>query len=355
MKPKQFTNIPSTMQVSVLHGIRDVRLETRAVPQPGPGEVLLKVAAVGVCGSDVHYYTEGRIGNQVVSQPIVMGHEFSATIARLGAGVEELSIGQLVAVEPAIPCGECEPCRMGHPNLCPNVRFCGTPPIDGVFSEYCVMPAANCFPLPAGISAEAGAMLEPLGVALHAVNLSQIKPGDSVAVLGAGPIGILTAMVARLSGARRVYVSEPLAYRRDFVLSKVADEVIDPLTQNPVEVIQQRTGGRGVDLVFEAAGSDDTPEQAAEMVRIGGKVILIGIPASDSLSFNATTVRRKGLTIILVRRMKHTYPRTIQMLADGVVDVASLITHRLLLGGVGQAMELISQYSGGAIKVIIQP
>ena len=198
-------------------------------------------------------------------------------------------------------------------------------------------------------------MLEPLGVALHAVNLSHIKPGDSVAVLGAGPIGILTAMVARLSGARRVYVSEPLAYRRDFVLSKVADEVIDPITQNPVEVIQKYTGGRGVDLVFEAAGSDNTPEQAAEMVRIGGKVILIGIPASDSLSFNATTVRRKGLTIILVRRMKHTYPRTVQMLADGVIDVASLITHRLPLGGVGQAMELISQYSGGAIKVIIQP
>lgn len=348
-------DIPSIMQVSVLHGIHDIRLESRPVPQPGLGEVLLKVASVGVCGSDVHYYNEGRIGNQVVTDPIIMGHEFSAHVARFGEGVRELQVGQLVAVDPAIPCGHCEMCLQGHPNLCPQVRFCGTPPIDGVFSEYCVMPASNCFPMPEGMTAEEGSLLEPLGVALHSVVLSHLKLGDTVAVLGAGPIGILTAMVARLAGASRVYVTEPLAYRREFALARSVDAAIDPNVNDPVGTIQVLTGGRGVDIVFEAAGADETPEQAGEMVCIGGKIILVGIPASDNVSFTASTVRRKGVGIKLVRRMKHTYPRTIQMVADGSIDLKTLITHRLPLFGVGEAMELLSHYRDGVVKAVINP
>jgi L-iditol 2-dehydrogenase len=345
----------STMQVSVLHGIRDIRLESRPVPQPGPGEVLLKVASVGVCGSDVHYYNEGRIGNQVVTEPIIMGHEFSAHVALLGEGVQDLNVGQLVAVDPAISCGHCEPCLNGHSNLCPQVRFCGTPPIDGVFSEYCVMPASNCFLLPEGMTAEEGSLLEPLGVALHSVVLSHLKPGDSVAVLGAGPIGILTSMVARIAGASRVYVTEPLAYRREFALARGVDAAIDPIADDPVGAIMGLTGGRGVDIVFEAAGADETPEQAGEMVCIGGKIILVGIPASDNVSFTASTVRRKGVSIMLIRRMKHTYPRTIQMVADGSINLEALITHRLPLSGVGEAMELLSHYRDGVIKAVINP
>jgi L-iditol 2-dehydrogenase len=345
----------STMQVSVLHGIRDIRLESRPVPQPGPGEVLLKVASVGVCGSDVHYYNEGRIGNQVVTEPIIMGHEFSAHVALLGEGVQDLNVGQLVAVDPAISCGHCEPCLNGHSNLCPQVRFCGTPPIDGVFSEYCVMPASNCFLLPEGMTAEEGSLLEPLGVALHSIVLSHLKPGDSVAVLGAGPIGILTALVARLAGASRVYVTDPLAYRREFALARGVDAAIDPIADDPVGAILGLTGGWGVDIVFEAAGADETPEQAGEMVCIGGKIILVGIPASDNVSFTASTVRRKGVSIMLIRRMKHTYPRTIQMVADGSINLEALITHRFPLSEVGEAMELLSHYRDGVIKAVINP
>jgi len=193
-----------------LHGIRDLRLENLPRPTPGPGEVLLEVASVGVCGSDVHYYLEGRIGDQVVTAPIIMGHEFSAWVVDLGEGVEDLEIGQLVAVEPAISCGECEPCQHGHPNLCPDVRFCGTPPVDGVFAEYTVMPARNCFPLPQGFSPAEGALLEPLGIAIHAVDLAHLKLGYTVAVLGAGPIGLLIAAVAKASGASAIYMTEPL-------------------------------------------------------------------------------------------------------------------------------------------------
>ena len=343
------------MQAAVLYGIHDIRMAKLPKPVPGAGEVLLKVASVGVCGSDVHYYNEGRIGNQVVTEPIIMGHEFSAHINRLGEGVEDLQEGQLVAVDPAIPCGVCEQCQLGHPNLCPQVRFCGTPPIDGVFAEYCVMPATNCFPLPEGMIAEEGALLEPLGVALHSVNLSHLKPGDTVAVLGAGPIGILTAMVSRLVGASRVYVSEPLAYRREFALVQGVDAAIDPNADDPAKVIMGLTDGRGVDLVFEAAGADETPDQAGEMVRIGGKIILVGIPASDTVTFTASTIRRKGVGIELVRRMKHTYPRTIQMVSDGSINLKALITHRLPLSGVGEAMELLSYYQDGVIKAVINP
>jgi L-iditol 2-dehydrogenase len=312
------------------------------------------VAAVGVCGSDVHYYTEGRIGNQVVTSPIIMGHEFSATVVQTGSSVEGLLPGQRVAVDPAIACGTCEQCLQGHPNLCPQVRFCGTPPINGVFAEYTVMPAANCFGLPENMSFQEGALLEPLGVALHAVNLSHLKPNDTVAVLGAGPIGLLIAAVAKTAGASAVYMTEPLAYRRNFAGQYAADVALDPQETDLAAEIQRLTGGRGIDLAFEAAGAPETPQQAAEIVRPGGKVILAGIPADDRLSFTASIVRRKGLTIKLVRRMKHTYPRTIQMVQAGRVDLNALITHRLPLSGVGEAMELLTHFRDGVIKAVIE-
>ncbi len=354
MKKIFIPNPPSSMQASFLYGIRDVKLESCPVPRPGPGEVLLQIASVGVCGSDVHYYSEGRIGNQIVNSPIIMGHEFSAYVVKLGAGVENLNPGQLVAVDPAIPCGKCELCHLDHPNLCPNVQFCGTPPVNGVFAEYTVMPAENCFSLPENISQDEGALLEPLGVAIHAVNLSHIKPGDTVTVLGAGPIGLLIAKVAKTAGAGGVFMTDPLEYRCKFAKKYTADECFDPVNQDLEVEINRATRGRGTDIVFEAAGATETPQQAADIVRFGGKVVLAGIPADDKLSFSASIARRKGLTIKLVRRMKHTYPRAIEMVNTGQVDLEPLITHRLPITGVGDAMELLTHYSDGVIKAVIE-
>jgi L-iditol 2-dehydrogenase len=345
---------PQTMRASRLHGIRDLRLETLSRPIAGPGEVLLKVAAVGVCGSDVHYYLEGRIGVQVVTGPIIMGHEFSAWVEELGPGVEGLAVGQLVAVDPGISCGRCEPCRQGHPNLCPHVRFCGTPPIDGVFAEYAVMPAENCFPLPAGMDPVAGAMLEPLGIAIHSVDLAHLKPGQTVAVLGAGPIGLLIAAVARAAGASQVYLSEPLAYRRQFARDYVADAVLDPVSVDIVTAIGDLTGGRGVDAAFEAAGAPETPQQAAAVARIGGTAIIAGIPTDDTMILNASTVRHKGLTIKLVRRMKHTYPRAINLVQTGQVDLQPLVTHLLPLARIAEAFDLVAGYEDGVLRAVIQ-
>ncbi len=345
------------MRASRLHGIRDLRLEELPRPEPGRGEVLLRVASVGVCGSDVHYYTDGAIGDQVVTEPIILGHEFSGWVAELGPEVgASLEVGQLVAVDPAIPCGACELCRRGHPNLCPNVRFCGTPPINGVFAEYAVMPAENCFPLPPGLTSVEGAMLEPLGVAIHAVDLAHLRPGYSVAVLGAGPIGLLIAAVARVAGAAEVYVTEPLAYRRQFALDFVADAAVDPYEEETdvVAEIARLTEGRGVDVAFEAAGADETPDQCAGAARRGGKVIVAGIPSNDKMIFRASTARHRGLTIKLVRRMKHTYPRAIRLVEKGLVDVEALATHEFPLERIAEAFDMVARYGDGVIRAVIQ-
>jgi L-iditol 2-dehydrogenase len=342
------------MLASRLYGIRDLRIEELPRPVPGPGQVLLKIASVGVCGSDVHYYLHGRIGSQVVTEPIIMGHEFSAWIAESGPGVEDLTPGQLVAVDPGISCRQCEPCLQGHPNLCPHVRFCGTPPIDGVFAEYTLMPAENCYPLPETISPVEGAMLEPLGIAIHSADLAHLKAGQTVAVLGAGPIGLLIAAVARAVGASEVFMTEPLAHRRQFALDYIADAALNPDDSDVVAEIEHLTGGRGVDVAFEAAGDADTPQQAAAMARIGGKVILAGIPADDSLTLNASTVRHKGLTLKVVRRMKHTYPRAIRLVQAGLVDLKPLATHLFPLEQIAEAFDLVASYQDGVLRAVVQ-
>jgi len=343
-----------TMLTSRLYGIRDLRVERAPIPEPGPGEVLLKLAAVGTCGSDVHYYLEGGIGDAIVKEPITMGHEFSAWIAGLGKGVEGLEIGQLCAVEPAIPCGHCEYCEHGHPNLCPNVKFCGTPPIDGVFAEYAVMPAENCFPLPEGFSPIDGALLEPLGIAIHTVDLAHLKIGQTIAILGCGPVGLLTAAVAKASGAGAIYMTDPIAARREFALNMYTDAVFNPDTEDVVAAIMETTGGRGVDVAFEAAGAAETPDQAAHITRPGGKVVVVGIPTNDTMTMTASVARRKGLTIKLVRRMKHTYPRAIRMVQKGIVDIRPLATHFFPLERINEAFELVAGYKDGVLRAMIQ-
>jgi len=342
------------MITSRLYGIRDLRVERAPIPTPGPEEVLLKIAAVGTCGSDVHYYLEGGIGDAIVTDPITMGHEFSAWVAGLGEGVEGLETGQLYAVEPAIPCGHCEYCEHGHPNLCPNVKFCGTPPIDGVFAEYAVMPAENCFPLPDGFSPAEGAILEPLGIAIHTVDLAHLKVGQTIAVLGAGPVGLLTAAVAKAAGAGTIYITEPLAHRREFAMNYCAGAAFNPDEEDVVAAIMKATNGRGVDVAFEAAGAAETPDQAAHVARPGGKVVVVGIPSDNTMTMTASVVRRKGLTIKLVRRMKHTYPRAIRMVQKGIVDVKPLATHFFPLERINEAFELVAGYEDGVLRAIIQ-
>jgi L-iditol 2-dehydrogenase len=330
------------MKVLRLHGTGNLQLHDEPVPTLGEVEELVNVKAVGVCGSDVHWFAESGIGDAQLDRPLVLGHEF--------AGVTEN--GERVAVDPAIPCGECEFCERGHPNLCETMTFAGHDDQDGALREWMAWPKRHLFPIPDSFTSTDGAMLEPLGVAIHAVNLGKLQAGMTVGVFGCGPIGLLTIQLARISGASNIVATDLLPHRVEAAKSLGANHAF--LVGNRLEMSQMRvaTGGREVDVGFEMAGEQEAVDDAFAAVAPGGKIILCGIPSKDETSFSASVARRKGLTIKLVRRMKHTYPRAIELVSKGLVDVRSLVTHRFSLENAAEAFEVAQRREG--LKVIIE-
>jgi len=306
---------------------------------------LLRVTAVGVCGSDLHWLAEGTTGDERIHAPFVLGHEFAAVVE---SGEWQ---GRRVAVDPQIPCNACEYCLEGNPNLCPDHLFAGQAPQDGALREYMAWPRERLFSLPDSLSDEDGAMLEPLGVALHTVDLGGIRPGMGVGVYGCGPIGLLVVQVARLAGATQVIATDRLQHRLDAAREMGATQTLLSHRGEENAEILAITRGRGLDVTFEVAGENDAVETAVDTCKPGGCVVLCGIPAVNRISFTASTARRKGLTIKMVRRMKHTYPRAIRLVESGQVDVRSLVTHRLPLDQYEQAFRLAEKRTG--IKVII--
>ena len=330
------------MKVVRLHAHGELRIHDEPEPTPMAGEAVVRVKAVGVCGSDLHWFSEGEIGDAKLEHPLVLGHEFAG----------ETEEGQRVAVDPAIPCGHCEFCEHGHPNLCEYMIFAGHGERDGALREYASFPARCLFPLPDSLSYADGAMLEPLGVAIHAVDLGKLRAGMSVGVFGCGPIGLLILQMARLSGASNIVATDILPHRVEAAKRFGADHAILAEADRGLDAIQAATRGRGVDVAFEAAGEQEAVDDAFATVISGGKIILAGIPAGDRTSFSASTARRKGLTIKMVRRMKHTYPRAIELVSKGLVDVRSLVTHRFPLSETREAFRVAQRRDG--LKVIIE-
>jgi L-iditol 2-dehydrogenase len=335
------------MKALRLHRIGDLRLHDEPAPEPGPEETLVRVTAVGVCGSDLHWLMEAGIGDAHLDRPLVLGHEFAGVVA---SGEKR---GQRVAVDPIATCGECEFCLEGNPNLCARHRFLGHGAEDGALREYLTWPSRCCFPLPDEIDDIEGAMLEPLGVAIHSVDLGHIKPGMSVGIFGCGPIGLLTLQVARLAGAAAIYATELLPHRLEAARPLGATAVFQADGGRESAKILEITGGRGVDVAFEASEENGAVEAAIAATKPGGRVILIGIPGDDRTSFSASVARRKGLTLALVRRMKHTYPRAIQLVKDGLVDVRSLVTACYPLEEYETALSAATRREG--LKIIIEP
>ena len=330
------------MKVVRLHAHGELCLHDEPEPVPVSGEALVRVKAVGVCGSDLHWFSEGEIGDAKLEHPLVLGHEFAG----------EMDDSQRVAVDPAIPCGQCEFCGRGHPNLCEYMIFAGHGGTDGALREYASYPSRCLFPLPDSLSFTDGAMLEPLGVAIHAADLGRLRPGMSVGVFGCGPIGLLIVQLARLSGASNIVATDILPHRVDTAKRFGADQAILAKAGRELEEIRAATEGRGVDVAFEAAGEQEAVDVSVAAVVPGGKVMLVGIPSDDHTSFQASTARRKGLTIKLVRRMKHTYPRAIELVSKGLVDVRSLVTHRFPLEQAAEAFRLAQRREG--LKIIIE-
>jgi L-iditol 2-dehydrogenase len=353
-------NVRSDNMTAVrLHGARDLRVECVPRPAPpGPGQVLLRVRSVGVCGSDLHSYIDGRIGDTVIQRPLILGHEFGAVVEGVGTDAWDgnfapLPPGTRVAVDPAQPCGRCEMCEQGHPNLCHRLHFCGSFPDDGSLCEYMLMPAHTCFPVPQGIDDAGAALLEPLGVGIHAIDLARIRVADSVVILGAGCIGLYVLQLAKLSGADPVFVVDQFPWRLA-VAARYGGTPVNFAEGDPVQAVLQATGGRGVDVVIEAAWADHSVQQAMEMVRPGGRVVLVGIPGSDKVEIKHSTMRRKGLTIRAARRMKHTYPRAIHLARSGLVDLNGVISHRFPLARTAEAFALNAAYHDNVVKVIIE-
>lgn len=350
------------MLAARLHGPRDLRIET--VPEPGAPKaehVKIRVTAVGICGSDLHNYLDARIGDTQITQPLVLGHEFAGVVIEVGENALDgeghpLRVGQRVAVDPATPCWRCEMCEAGHPNLCRRLHFCGLYPDDGSLQEQMIVEARTCFPVPDSISNASAALLEPLGVALHAVDLGKIKLARSVAIIGSGPIGALITRLVRLSGADPIYTFDCFSWRSEQAKRWGATEawtVTDDL--DPVKVIHEVTEGRGVDVVFEAAWADYSIAQAAEMARLGGRVVLVGIPSDDKIGLKHSTARRKGLSIMMSRRMKHTYPRAIQLVTSSPepIDLETIVSHRFPLSQADKAFALNVDYIENVQKIVI--
>jgi L-iditol 2-dehydrogenase len=330
------------MRVVRLHASRDLRLATEAPPVAQAGTTIVRVTDVGLCGSDLHWFEEGGIGDSRLRRPVVPGHEIGGVIH------EGPLAGTPVAVDPAIPCGTCASCSRGHRNLCPSVQFAGHGIVDGGLRELMAWPTNLLHPLPAALSSTDGAVLEPLGVAIHALDLGHLRPAGSIAVLGCGPIGLLLIQAALSCGATSVLAVEPLPHRREEARRRGATTALSPgeLRDQAAEI--------EVDVAFELAGSDEAVQQAMEVVRPGGRVVLGGIPSDDRTSFPASLARRKGLTMALVRRMKEdVYERGLRLVETGRVDVSTLVTARFPLDRAAEAFE--SAVSRHGLKVVIQP
>lgn len=343
--------IPTLMRSAQLTALRTIALVTGDVPRPGPGQVLVRLRAIGICGSDVHYYEDGRIGDAVVDFPFVLGHEPSGEVAALGDGVTGLQVGQRVALEPAHACGACDTCRTGHPNCCPQVRFLGTPPIPGVFAEYHLFAAGQCAPIPDRVSFEAAATLEPMAVGLHAVNLARVRPGDRVAIMGCGPVGILTAVAARVAGASFIAMTDPLPDRRAHAGRFGADLVLDPTGGAAPAAIREAAGS--IDIAFEAAGVQEAVDDATLVVRPAGTAVIIGIPAVDRIALWPHLLRRKELHIFMARRSNFDLEPCIRLMEQGLIDPGQIVTHRFPLARLADGMELVHAHGDGVLKAMV--
>lgn len=346
------------MKAARLHGPKDIRIDTLDTPPaPGMGDVLIKVKAVGICGSDLHMYQDARIGDTEIPSPMVLGHEFMGEVVAVGAAAvdgmfQPLNVGQRVAVEPAIANEHHELFEKGHPNLVP-AAFYGLYPDDGALQEQMIVRAKNCFPIPDSISDGAGTLLETLGVAIHAIDLGHLKLADTVAVVGCGPVGMLILKLAQLAGAKDVYAFDRLSGRVEKAASWGATAWQYQNEAQAVGLIDEATGGRGCDVVFEAAWADESINVSAEIARYGGRVVLVGIPGSDEFSMKHSTARRKGLSVMFSRRMKHTYPRAIALAARAELDLDDLVSHNVTLEDTPDAFKQNSDYEPGVNKIVI--
>jgi L-iditol 2-dehydrogenase len=340
------------MRVAELIEVRRFQIVERTSPEPGPGEVQVRVHFTGACGSDLHNFSEGGIGDQRVRFPMVLGHEAAGTVVKTGAGVTGWAPGERAACEPSVFCHQCEFCRAGRHNLCTRLRFYSTDD-PGFFREIVNLPAVNLLRLPPELSLRDATLFEPLSIALHSLKLAPIQPGETAAVFGAGPIGLLTIAALKLAGAGRVWAVEPVAARRGLARSVGADAAIDPNAGDPVRQVLADTGKRGVDMAFDCASKGDAINQALRVARHGGRVVLTGIPSELLVPMAFHDMRRKELALFNVRRSNRQAEEAIALIRQHPSRFLPIITHVRPLELIQPAFLMLEQYADGVGKLVI--
>lgn len=345
----------------VLDRVRQMHWEDRTVPEPGRLEVRVRVKKVGVCGSDVHYYTHGRIGGFVVEAPLVLGHEVSGVIDAVGEGVTTLKPGQRVALEPGYPCRRCSYCKTGHYNLCPQMTFMATPPVDGALSEYVVWPEDFTFAVPDTVSDDAAALLEPLAVGIWATRRGGVKPGDAVAVIGAGPIGCTSIQAAKAAGATTIIAVDLEDFRLDLARRVGATHTVNARSTDAVAEIRRLTSEikglplshAGVDVAFETAGSVPTCRMSLQVPRTGGVTVLVGLPPVPEVALDIVSAASRETDIRGIFRYANCYPTAIALVASGAIDLDALVTHRYPFAETQDAFEFAEREKAASMKVMI--
>lgn len=343
------------MSVAELSAPHQFRFRDNDLPDPPPGRVQVRVEAIGICGSDLHYFAEGHVGYTQSRYPMVLGHEPCGTVLKTGAGVTGWSPGDRVALEAPIYCYHCEACMTGHHNLCENGTFMSSPEEPGFFRDRANLPAVNLIPLPGNLSFADGTLWEPLGIILHSFHFAQPELGETAAVFGAGPIGLTTIAALKLAGISRIWCIEPVAHRRELALALGADDALDPHQTDPVADVMAATGKRGVDLAIDCAARENSINQALRMTRTAGRVQVTAVPSDILVPIEFHVIRRKELNFYTSRRANHTGYTAVEMLSKFPRHFTPMVTHQMALSEVQQAFEMLETYSGGVGKIVVIP
>jgi len=343
------------MKAMVLTGIRQMEMVERPLPQIiSDTDVLIKMKVMGVCGSDIHYYTSGKIGSQVVEYPFAVGHEGAGQVVEIGKKVTHVKVGDLIAVEPAMPCFQCDQCLAGRPHTCRKLKFLGCPgQAEGCLSEYIVMPETSCFPIPDSMSYDEAAISEPLAIGVYAVRMAQMDfTGKSVGILGFGPIGmsVLLALIAK--GAKKIFVTDKIDKRLEIARKSGSSWTGNPAKENIVVKIEESELAL-LDIVFECCGQQEAADQAIDLLKPGGKFMVIGIPEFDHWSFSVDKLRRKEICIQNIRRQNHSVDETLDLISGKKVDVSNMVTHRFNFKNTKEAFDLVATYKDGVMKAMI--
>ncbi|MDF2905248.1 MAG: theronine dehydrogenase-like Zn-dependent dehydrogenase [Herbinix sp.] len=343
-----------TNKAVYMTGLNAMEIRDVDMPQIKEDQVLVKLEYVGICGSDVHYLEHGSIGDFIVNGDFILGHECAGEIVEIGSRVTELSVGDKVALEPGSTCGQCEFCKSGKYNLCPDVEFLATPPYHGCLENYIAFPANMCFKLPSNITTKEGALVEPLAVGMHAAAQGNVKLGDSVVILGSGCIGLVTLLACKAYGATDITVVDIMPKRLEYAMKLGATRVINAKDEDAVAKIDEITGGKGVDVVIETAGSKFTIKQTAYLVKRGGTIVLVGMAPEDIIDYNFAKIMGKEATITSVFRYRNIYPKAINAIAKGIIDVSGIVTHEFDFTDSAKAFDFVINNKNDVVKAVIK-